>query len=92
MIMNPASSSVRLVPEVKGFVLTDKLGSGTYATVYKAYKKGSARDVVAVKCIERGKLTKISMENLLTEIEVMKELDHKHVVKLKDFEVFRVSN
>jgi serine/threonine-protein kinase ULK/ATG1 len=54
--------------------------------------QGSARDVVAVKCIERGKLTKISMENLLTEIEVMKELDHKHVVKLKDFEVFRVSN
>ena len=29
----------------------------------------------------------MSMENLLTEIEVMKELDHPHIVKLKDFEV-----
>ena len=46
---------------------------------------------MAVKCIERGKLTKISMENLLTEIEVMKELDHKHIVKLKDFEVFIIN-
>ena len=33
------ADSVRLVPELKGFVLTEKLGSGTYATVYKAYKK-----------------------------------------------------
>ena len=46
---------------------------------------------MAVRCIERGKLTKISMENLLTEIEVMKELDHKHIVKLKDFEVFIIN-
>ena len=50
--------------------------------------QGSSRDVVAVKCIERGKLSKVSMENLLTEIEVMKDLDHKHIVKFKDFEVF----
>ena len=38
--MSTASSSVRcIVPEMKNFVLTDRLGSGTYATVYKAYKK-----------------------------------------------------
>ena len=41
-----------------------------------------------MKCIERKKLTKVSMENLLTEIELMKDLEHKHIVKLKDFEVF----
>ena len=29
----------------------------------------------------------MSMENLLTEIEVMKGLNHKHIVQLLDFEV-----
>jgi len=42
---------------------------------------------LAVKCIERRRLTKVSMENLITEIKVMREMDHKHIVKLKDFEV-----
>ena len=26
-------------PQLKDYVMTDRLGSGTYATVYKAYKK-----------------------------------------------------
>jgi len=35
-----ASVSARpVVPQLKDFVLTEKLGSGTYATVYKAFKK-----------------------------------------------------
>lgn len=29
-------------PKLAGFILTEKLGSGTYATVYKAYRKVSA--------------------------------------------------
>ena len=49
--------------------------------------QGHGREVVAVKCIERRRLTKVSMENLMTEIKVMMDLDHQHIVKLKDFEV-----
>jgi len=29
-------------PHLLDFILTDKLGSGTYATVYKAYRKASS--------------------------------------------------
>ena len=43
--------------------------------------------MVAVKCIQRKRLTGSSMENLLTEIKVMKQLDHEYIVKLTDFEV-----
>jgi len=28
-----------IVPQLKEFVLVEKLGSGTYATVYRGYKK-----------------------------------------------------
>ena len=39
--MDPATSvSLRLsAPGMKEYVLTEKLGSGTFATVYKAYRK-----------------------------------------------------
>lgn len=30
-------------PRLDGFILTERLGSGTYATVYKAYAKVGAR-------------------------------------------------
>lgn len=42
--------------------------------------------IVAIKCIQRSRLTKVSTDNLFMEIKVMKELDHDHIVKLLDFE------
>lgn len=37
-------------PRLEGFILTERLGSGTYATVYKAYAKvGAGRPGVSVK-------------------------------------------
>lgn len=49
--------------------------------------QGDTRDVVAIKCIQKSSLSKTATENLLTEIELLKKLDHEHIVKLKDFEV-----
>ncbi|XP_048473111.1 serine/threonine-protein kinase ULK3 isoform X3 [Rhincodon typus] len=37
-------------PKLEEFILTEKLGTGTYATVYKAYRKVNSREVVAIKC------------------------------------------
>lgn len=71
---------------MKNFKLTKKLGTGTFATVYQACKKTDLDKVVAIKCIERCRLNKVSTENLFTEIRVMKELNHEHIVKLQDFE------
>lgn len=36
-----ASSSSFAPPKLADFILTERLGSGTYATVYKAYRKVS---------------------------------------------------
>lgn len=44
------------------------------------------RETVAIKCVLKRSLNKYSTENLLTEIELLKLLDHEHIVQLKDFE------
>lgn len=49
------------------------------------------RDVAAIKCIQKRSLSKSATENLLTEIELLKKLDHEHIVKLKDFEVSKAA-
>lgn len=49
--------------------------------------KKSDKKVVAVKCIERCRLSANSAENLFTEIKVMKEISHTNIVQLLDFEV-----
>uniref|UniRef100_A0A2K5PTC6 non-specific serine/threonine protein kinase n=1 Tax=Cebus imitator TaxID=2715852 RepID=A0A2K5PTC6_CEBIM len=73
-------------PRLDGFILTERLGSGTYATVYKAYAKKNTREVVAIKCVAKKSLNKASVENLLTEIEILKGIRHPHIVQLKDFQ------
>ncbi|XP_041081987.1 serine/threonine-protein kinase ULK3 isoform X2 [Polyodon spathula] len=73
-------------PKLAEFILTERLGSGTYATVYKAYRKKDTREVVAVKVVGKKGLNKASVENLLTEIEILKTVRHPHIVQLKDFQ------
>lgn len=73
-------------PKLKDFILTERLGSGTYATVYKAFRKTDSREAVAVKVVSKKSLNKSSMENLLTEIEILKTVRHPHIVQLKDFQ------
>uniref|UniRef100_A0A8C3F5M3 non-specific serine/threonine protein kinase n=1 Tax=Chrysemys picta bellii TaxID=8478 RepID=A0A8C3F5M3_CHRPI len=73
-------------PRLDEFILTERLGSGTYATVYKAYRKKNAREVVAIKCVNKRSLNRASVENLLTEIEILKTIRHPHIVELKDFQ------
>ncbi|XP_038298901.1 serine/threonine-protein kinase ULK3 isoform X8 [Canis lupus familiaris] len=74
-------------PRLDGFILTERLGSGTYATVYKAYAKKDTREVVAIKCVAKKSLNKASVENLLTEIEILKGIRHPHIVQLRDFQL-----
>ncbi|XP_061567631.1 serine/threonine-protein kinase ULK3 [Cololabis saira] len=81
-----ASNSGFAPPKLADFILTEKLGSGTYATVYKAYRKANSREVVAVKVVGKKTLNRTSTENLLTEIEILKTVRHPHIVQLKDFQ------
>lgn len=73
------------VPSLPNYALTEKIGTGSYGSVYKARAKTGARDVVAVKCVLRSGLAKHEVENIVNEISLLKRLKHDHVVAMKDF-------
>ncbi|RVE42062.1 hypothetical protein evm_013291 [Chilo suppressalis] len=74
-------------PKIEGYVVTEKLGSGSYSTVYKAYTKVGARSIVAVKCVDKSRIKNsgTAVDNLITEIRLLKTLTHPHIVHMKHF-------
>lgn len=69
--------------KVEGYTFHEKLGTGTYASVFKA--KDTSGQSVAIKCIKKKSLSKRGADNLITEIQVLKDLKHRHIVQLYDF-------
>ncbi|KAH8088812.1 serine/threonine kinase [Aureococcus anophagefferens] len=66
-----------------GYVIERKLGIGSYATVWLARTTASETaqsTVVAVKAIERSRLTKKLQENLESEIAILRDFSHPHLV------------
>lgn len=80
-----AVSSVSNPPRryVGSYVVTKRIGSGSFAHVWRGYHQHSNLPV-AVKSISRNKLAlnKKHSENLTSEIEIMKELKHPNIVNL----------
>jgi len=82
---------------VAGYALQQRLGSGSFATVYKGVKVPGATpntsaentndvDTVAIKAITRSseKLTKKVLENLEMEISILRTYRHPNIVCLHD--------
>ncbi|KAG7378596.1 Serine/threonine-protein kinase ulk2 [Phytophthora boehmeriae] len=65
------------------YVVTSKLGSGSFAVVYKGYHKTS-KVPVAIKALSLNKLNGKLLTNLEMEIAIMRQIDHPNVVKLYD--------
>lgn len=67
----------------------NKMGKGSFATVYK-YERKSDKKQVAIKSLEKKRVLE-NVKNyhinfLLTEIEIMRKLDHPNIIKL--YEVY----
>lgn len=77
---------------VAGYALHQKLGSGSFAVVYKGVRMASQTseqtevDVVAIKAITRTseKLTKKVLQNLEVEIQILRTYRHRNIVCLHD--------
>lgn len=76
----------KIMTNINNYELLTILGTGSYATVHKAIDKRT-RQLVAVKTMERKKILRgqFGIENLVQEIELLKKLNHKHIVRMEDF-------
>lgn len=62
------------------------IGSGSFAKVFRGQHRVT-RQTVAVKAISRARLNKKLMENLESEISILKSLEHPNIVCLHDIQV-----
>ncbi|EPZ32762.1 Protein kinase, catalytic domain-containing protein [Rozella allomycis CSF55] len=80
--------------KLPAYDVEEEIGRGSFAIVYKAlhvstvnflknFEKGR---VVAIKTVSTEKLNRKLMENLDTEISILREIDHKNIVKLLSVE------
>ena len=76
---------------IQGWVLDRIVGSGSFATVWKARKgSGEGQSCAAVKVIATDKLSPKLKQSLECEVSILKRISHTNVVKLH--EVAKVSN
>jgi len=61
----------------------EKLGTGSFAVVKRAINKNTG-DVVAIKIIEKKNLSAQELDTLNEEVEILRKIDHRHIVKLYD--------
>jgi serine/threonine-protein kinase ULK/ATG1 len=85
--ISPSQHKVRCVG---GYALQQKLGAGSFATVYKGLKLPQSPpeipDTVAIKAIARtsDKLTKKVLQNLEVEIQILRTYRHQNIVCLHE--------
>lgn len=67
------------------YEVKENLGSGSYGTVVLAIQK-STREQRAIKIINKFKLhTEEARKKVMNEVEILRKLDHPHIVKVYEF-------
>ncbi|CAE6467887.1 unnamed protein product [Rhizoctonia solani] len=81
--MTPAVSRPPDDDEAHPYVITNEIGKGSFATVYRGYHSETRR-AVAIKTISRSILTSKLLDNLESEISILKSLKNRHITELTD--------
>ncbi|QRV98918.1 unc51-like kinase [Ceratobasidium sp. AG-Ba] len=81
--MTPAVSRQPDDDEVHPYVISNEIGKGSFATVYRGHH-GETRRAVAIKTISRSILTTKLLDNLESEINILKSLKNRHITELTD--------
>ena len=66
------------------YVALEIVGRGTYATVYKAYRRSNPNKIYAIKKMDISNEKDGFPVTALREIEILKSLDHENIVKCID--------
>ncbi|OQV13360.1 Serine/threonine-protein kinase SIK2 [Hypsibius exemplaris] len=95
VIMTESSSSTAGTAKVKapirvGFYdISRTLGKGNYAVV-KLAKHRITKTEVAIKIIDKSRLDEANLQKIYREVQIMKQLDHPHIIKL--YQVMETKN
>lgn len=80
--------------EVGDYVCESKIGTGSFAEVWKGHHK-ITKQSVAIKVVDLERLSRSNnnhenklKQHINSELKIMKSLDHKNIVKMFDFTVF----
>lgn len=68
---------------IGNYVVGQEIGRGSFATVYLGHRSKS-KTPVAIKAVSRQKLTSKLLDNLESEINILKAINHRNVVALTD--------
>mmetsp|Transcript_17726 Transcript_17726/g.33895 ORF Transcript_17726/g.33895 Transcript_17726/m.33895 type:complete len:564 (-) Transcript_17726:609-2300(-) len=77
----PETGEEGLPRRVGSFQKVEKIGQGTYSSVYKAIDKTDGR-VVALKKVRADAMDEDSISFLCREINILRSLDHPNIMKL----------
>ncbi|KAF9578008.1 Serine/threonine-protein kinase, partial [Lunasporangiospora selenospora] len=81
--MAGTSKSPPEISQIDDYIFEYEIGRGSFAIVYKGHHK-TTKEPVAIKSVLRSKLTKKLLENLASEISILKGIRHDHIVALVD--------
>ncbi|KAK8849798.1 hypothetical protein IAR55_005134 [Kwoniella newhampshirensis] len=82
-VHSSSSSSRHHKERIGNYVVGAEIGRGSFATVYKGYRS-KTKAPIAIKAVSRQKLTTKLLENLESEINILKVIHHRHIVALED--------
>ncbi|BEJ11706.1 hypothetical protein CspHIS471_0201660 [Cutaneotrichosporon sp. HIS471] len=68
---------------IGNYVVGQEIGRGSFATVYLGHRSKS-KTPVAIKAVSRQKLTSKLLDNLESEINILKAINHRNIVALTD--------
>ena len=71
-------------PLEKNYEILKKVGEGGFSCVYKARHR-LTKIYRSIKIIEKSKYSKNRQKNLKNEIEILKKLDHPHIIKIFEY-------
>ncbi|KAJ2910260.1 Serine/threonine-protein kinase [Coemansia aciculifera] len=78
-----ATSRPRATVVIGDYELGSQIGRGSFATVYRGINKRT-NATVAIKSVVRSSLTRRLLENLETEINILRTIKHESIVELID--------
>lgn len=81
-----AGTQGRRQVRVGAYNIDDLIGAGSFAKVFRGQHRASGT-VVAVKAITRARLNRKLMDNLESEIAILKTVKHPNIVALHDIQV-----